>query len=133
MGSSTKKSKKRGENEFRSQGMLEVQEILDGHESKYGSAIGEQLDVVREQQEEIKVGANANWDWLWFDHISNLIPSLIHFQWTENPLITFENLDSKYLASIRWVICIYKIFVEKGDMWRIGLHLKLARDCCDAY
>ena len=40
--------------------MLEVQEILDGHESKYGSAIGEQLDVVREQQEEIKVGANAN-------------------------------------------------------------------------
>ena len=41
MGSSTKKSKKRGENEYRSQGILEVQEILNDHESKYGSAIGE--------------------------------------------------------------------------------------------
>ena len=52
MGSSSKKTtKKRGENEFRSQGILEVQEILDGHESKYGSAIGEQLGVVQEQEE----------------------------------------------------------------------------------
>ena len=61
MGSNTKKNKKRNENEFRSQGILEVQEILDGHESKYGSAIGEQLGPVHEQQEEIKVGAGANW------------------------------------------------------------------------
>jgi len=60
MGSNTKKNKKRNENEFRSQGILEVQEILDGHESKYGSAIGEQLGPVHEQQEEIKVGAGAN-------------------------------------------------------------------------
>ena len=49
MGSNTKKNKKRNENEFRSQGILEVQEILDGHESKYGSAIGEQLGPVHEQ------------------------------------------------------------------------------------
>ena len=61
MGSSnTKKSKKRGENEFRSQGILEVQEILDGHESKYGSAIGEQLGAVEEQQEEIKIAGVGN-------------------------------------------------------------------------
>ena len=55
MNSGTKKNKKRGENEFRSQGILEVQEILDGHDSKYGSAIGDQLESVHEQQEEIKV------------------------------------------------------------------------------
>ena len=48
MASSNKKSKKRTENEFRSQGILEVQEILEMHESKYGSAIGDQLDVVQE-------------------------------------------------------------------------------------
>lgn len=60
MGSGTKKNKKRGENEFRSQGILEVQEILDGHESKYGSAIGEQLGQVQEQQDEFKIGAGAN-------------------------------------------------------------------------
>ena len=48
MASSNKQSKKRNENEFRSQGMLEVQEILDMHESKYGSAIGDQLDIVQE-------------------------------------------------------------------------------------
>ena len=60
MGSSTKKNKKRGENEFRSQGILEVQEILDGHESKYGSAIGEQLGPVEEQQEQIKVAAGVS-------------------------------------------------------------------------
>jgi hypothetical protein len=48
MGSSNKKTKKRGVNEFRSQGILEVQEILDGHDSKYGSAIGEQLGAVQE-------------------------------------------------------------------------------------
>ena len=46
MASSNKTNKKRKENEFRSQGVLEVQEILDMHESKYGSAIGDQLDVV---------------------------------------------------------------------------------------
>ena len=59
MGSSSKKTKKRGENEFRSQGILEVQEILDGHDSKYGSAIGDQLGAIQEQQEEVKVGAGA--------------------------------------------------------------------------
>ena len=42
MSSSAKKNKKRGENEYRSQGLLEVQEILEDHESKYGSAIGDQ-------------------------------------------------------------------------------------------
>ena len=69
MGSSSKKTKKRGENEFRSQGILEVQEILDGHDSKYGSAIGEQLGAVQEQQEEIKGAAVGNWYWLRFDRI----------------------------------------------------------------
>ena len=43
---SKKNSKKRGVNDFRSQGVLEVNEILEAHESKYGSAIGDQLDVV---------------------------------------------------------------------------------------
>ena len=61
MGSSNKKSKKRGVNEFRSQGILEVQEILDGNDSKYGSAIGEQLGAVQEQPEDIKGAAVANW------------------------------------------------------------------------
>ena len=61
MGSSSKKTKKRNENEFRSQGILEVQEILDGHDSKYGSAIGDQLGAIHEQQEEVKVGAGATW------------------------------------------------------------------------
>ena len=61
MGSSSKKTKKRNENEFRSQGILEVQEILDGHDSKYGSAIGDQLGAIQEQQEEVKVGAGATW------------------------------------------------------------------------
>ena len=56
MNSSNKKNKKRSENEYRSQGLLEVQEILDDHESKYGSAIGDQLGVVQEQKEEVKVG-----------------------------------------------------------------------------
>ena len=60
MGSSNKKSKKRGVNEFRSQGILEVQEILDGNDSKYGSAIGEQLGAVQEQPEDIKGAAVAN-------------------------------------------------------------------------
>jgi len=60
MGSSSKKTKKRGENEFRSQGILEVQEILDGHDSKYGSAIGEQLGAVQQQKEEIKGAAVGN-------------------------------------------------------------------------
>jgi hypothetical protein len=41
MGSSNKKTKKRGLNEFRSQGILEVEEILEGHDSKYGSAIAD--------------------------------------------------------------------------------------------
>ena len=53
-------NKKRNENEYRSQGMVEVQEILDAHESKYGSAIGDQLDVVQEQQQEIKSNAIAS-------------------------------------------------------------------------
>ena len=61
MNSSAKKNKKRNENEYRSQGLLEVQEILDDHESKYGSAIGDQLGMGRESQEEIKVGSDA-WD-----------------------------------------------------------------------
>ena len=34
-----------------------MQEILDDHESKYGSAIGDQLGVVQEQKEEVKVGS----------------------------------------------------------------------------
>ena len=43
-GSSSKKgNKKRGLNDFRSQGILEVQEILDDHDSKFGSAMGDQL------------------------------------------------------------------------------------------
>ena len=59
MNSSAKKNKKRSENDYRSQGLLEAQEILDDHESKYGSAIGDQLGVVQEQQEEVKVGSGA--------------------------------------------------------------------------
>jgi hypothetical protein len=46
MGSSNKKTKKRGLNEFRSQGILEVEEILESHDSKYGSAIADMLGVV---------------------------------------------------------------------------------------
>ena len=61
MNSSAKKNKKRNENEYRSQGLLEVQEILDDHDSKYGSAIGDQLGMVKESQEEIKLGSGA-WD-----------------------------------------------------------------------
>ena len=41
IGSSNKKTKKRGLNDFRSQGILEVEEILEDHESKYGSATAE--------------------------------------------------------------------------------------------
>ena len=41
--SSKKSNKKRGMNDFRSQGILEVQEILDDHDSKFGSAMGDQL------------------------------------------------------------------------------------------
>ena len=59
-GSSSKKgNKKRGMNEFRSQGILEVQEILDDHDSKFGSALdGDQLlGAVQEQAEEVQVAA----------------------------------------------------------------------------
>ena len=53
MASSSKKNKKRGENDYRSQGVLEVQEILNMHESKYGSAVGDDmLSAIQEQNEE---------------------------------------------------------------------------------
>ena len=48
MASSSKKNKKRNINEFRSQGVLEVSQILDDHENKYGSAVADQLDIVQE-------------------------------------------------------------------------------------
>lgn len=64
MGSSNKKTKKRGLNEFRSQGILEVEEILESHDSKYGSAIEEQLGAIQEQHEEVKVGAG---NWIYFE------------------------------------------------------------------
>ena len=48
MASSSKKNKKRSLNDFRSQGVLEVNQILDDHENKYGSALADQLDVVPE-------------------------------------------------------------------------------------
>lgn len=64
MGSSNKKTKKRGLNEFRSQGILEVEEILESHDSKYGSAIGDQLGAIQEQHEEVKVGAG---NWIYFE------------------------------------------------------------------
>ena len=54
MASSNKKTKKRTENEFRSQGILEIQEILTNHDGKYGSAIGEQIAQEGEQPEDLK-------------------------------------------------------------------------------